>query len=78
MDPHALDTRQYRDLQARHDGGKTWWFTDCAEQEDPERTILGPDQMQWLQDGMIEAGGAEIQVDRTYVVPAGAPALHQA
>ncbi|MCT1909936.1 alkaline phosphatase D family protein [Brachybacterium paraconglomeratum] len=53
---HVLDTRQYRDLQACHDGGKTWWFTDCAEQEDPERTILGADQMQWLQDGMIEAG----------------------
>ncbi|WP_210388813.1 alkaline phosphatase [Brachybacterium sp. HMSC06H03] len=53
---HVLDTRQYRDLQACHDGGKTWWFTDCDEQEDPERTILGEDQMQWLQDGMIEAG----------------------
>ena len=53
---HVLDTRQYRDLQACHDGGRTWWFTDCAEQEDPSRTILGEDQMQWLQDGMIEAG----------------------
>ena len=53
---HVLDTRQYRDLQACHDGGRTWWFTDCAEQEDPSRTILGADQMQWLQDGMIEAG----------------------
>jgi alkaline phosphatase D len=52
---HVLDTRQYRDLQACHDGGRTWWFTDCAEQEDPARTLLGADQMQWLQDGMIAA-----------------------
>lgn len=52
---HILDTRQYRDLQACHDGGKTWWFTDCEEQADPDRTMLGLDQRQWLIDGMTES-----------------------
>ncbi|MGO2359951.1 MAG: alkaline phosphatase D family protein [Brachybacterium tyrofermentans] len=49
---HVLDTRQYRDLQACHDGGKTWWFADCEEQTDPSRTLLGDRQEQWLLDGM--------------------------
>ncbi|EWS80970.1 alkaline phosphatase D family protein [Brachybacterium phenoliresistens] len=52
---HVLDTRQYRDLQACHDGGKTWWFTDCAEQADPSRTLLGQAQQQWLIDGMTQS-----------------------
>lgn len=52
---HVLDTRQYRDLQACHDGGKTWWFTDCAEQADPTRTLLGQAQQQWLIDGMTQS-----------------------
>ncbi|MGP5090419.1 alkaline phosphatase D family protein [Brachybacterium tyrofermentans] len=52
---HALDTRQYRDLQACHDGGKTWWFEDCEEQTDPSRTLLGDRQEQWLLDGMGES-----------------------
>ncbi|PCC39494.1 hypothetical protein CIK66_08520 [Brachybacterium alimentarium] len=52
---HVLDTRQHRDLQACHDGGKTWWFTDCEEQLDPSRTMLGDRQEQWLLDGMTES-----------------------
>lgn len=52
---HVLDTRQYRDLHACHDGGKTWWFTDCAEQADPSRTMLGDRQEQWLLDGLTES-----------------------
>ncbi|MFC0673656.1 alkaline phosphatase D family protein [Brachybacterium hainanense] len=52
---HVLDTRQYRDLQACHDGGKTWWFTDCAEQADPSRTILGERQEAWLLEGMTQS-----------------------
>ncbi|MGP5097914.1 alkaline phosphatase D family protein [Brachybacterium alimentarium] len=52
---HVLDTRQHRDLQACHDGGKTWWFTDCEEQVDPSRTMLGDRQEQWLLDGMTES-----------------------
>lgn len=47
----VLDTRQYRDLQACHDGGKTWWFTDCPEQRDPNRTLTGAAQQKWLLDG---------------------------
>ncbi|HEX7349791.1 MAG TPA: alkaline phosphatase D family protein [Brachybacterium sp.] len=52
---HVLDTRQYRDLQACHDGGKNWWFVDCEEQTSPDRTMLGADQKQWLLDGMAES-----------------------
>ena len=52
---HVLDTRQYRDLQACHDGGKTWWFADCEEQTDPTRTLLGDRQEQWLLDGMTDS-----------------------
>ena len=50
-DLHVLDTRQYRDLQACHDGGETWWFDDCEEQADPSRTLLGKEQTDWLLDG---------------------------
>lgn len=48
---NLLDTRQYRDLQACNDGGETWWFDECAEQADPDRTILGDRQRAWLLDG---------------------------
>ena len=50
-DLHVLDTRQFRDLQACHNGGKNWWFTDCAAMADPSRTILGAEQKRWLIDG---------------------------
>lgn len=54
-DLHVLDTRQYRDRQACHDGGKTWWFVDCPEQADPNRTMLGEQQTNWLLDGFDNA-----------------------
>jgi alkaline phosphatase D len=44
---HKLDTRQYRDDQACGDGTKI----DCAERLDPDRTIMGAAQEQWLVDG---------------------------
>lgn len=53
-DIHVLDTRQYRDRQACHDGQK-WWFSDCEEQADPSRTILGADQRKWLFDGFDDS-----------------------
>lgn len=44
-----LDTRQYRSPQACGDGGLV---TDCAERFDPDRTILGRRQRDWLLDGL--------------------------
>lgn len=54
-DLHILDTRQYRDLQICHDGGKTWWFSDCPERDDPDRTMLGNAQTDWLLDGLASS-----------------------
>lgn len=54
-DLHVLDTRQYRDLQACHDGGSTWWFTDCPERDDPDRTMLGTRQTDWLVEGLAKS-----------------------
>ncbi|THV41148.1 alkaline phosphatase D family protein [Glycomyces buryatensis] len=48
---HMLDTRQYRDDQACGDGAQT----DCAEASDPERTITGQEQEDWLLDGLHES-----------------------
>ncbi|MER5387576.1 alkaline phosphatase D family protein [Saccharopolyspora sp. NPDC002686] len=42
-----IDTRQYRDDQPCGDGSKY----DCDERLDPDRTILGEQQRQWLLDG---------------------------
>lgn len=52
---HVLDTRQYRDLQACHDGGKTWWFSDCPERDDPNRSLTGKAQEKWLLDGFASS-----------------------
>ncbi|MGW1680952.1 alkaline phosphatase D family protein [Saccharopolyspora sp. NPDC002376] len=42
-----IDTRQYRDDQPCGDGSKY----DCDERLDPDRTILGEQQREWLLDG---------------------------
>jgi len=52
---HVLDTRQYRDLQACHDGGETWWLSDCHERDDPNRTLTGKAQEKWLLDGLASS-----------------------
>ncbi|MCT2586907.1 alkaline phosphatase D family protein [Actinophytocola gossypii] len=44
---HMLDTRQYRSDQACGDGWK-----DCAEADDPSRTLTGSAQESWLLDGL--------------------------
>jgi phosphodiesterase/alkaline phosphatase D-like protein len=44
----VLDTRQYRSDQACGDGRKA----PCAEVDDPARTLTGPEQEQWLLDGL--------------------------
>ncbi|MBE1610540.1 alkaline phosphatase D family protein [Actinopolymorpha pittospori] len=45
---HVLDTRQYRD-DYPCDGAATG---TCDEANDPNRSILGPDQERWLFDGL--------------------------
>jgi alkaline phosphatase D len=44
---HMLDTRQYRDDQGCGDG-----FKDCPEAADPDRSITGARQEEWLLDGL--------------------------
>ncbi|SCL16803.1 alkaline phosphatase D [Micromonospora nigra] len=44
---HLLDTRQYRDDQVCGDG----YVRDCAEAQNPARSILGLTQESWLLDG---------------------------
>ncbi|MGP4015090.1 alkaline phosphatase D family protein [Saccharopolyspora sp. 5N708] len=46
-----IDTRQYRDDQPCGDGTAV----DCAERLDPNRTILGAQQRQWLLDGFANS-----------------------
>jgi len=52
---HALDDRQYRDLQAcpkpGRGGSNTVALKDCPELMDPQRSLLGAAQEQWLADG---------------------------
>jgi alkaline phosphatase D len=55
---HVLDTRQYRDLQAGHDGGKTWWFSDLPARDDPNRTLTGKVQEKWLLGGLASSAAA--------------------
>jgi alkaline phosphatase D len=45
---HMLDTRQYRRDQPCGDRANT----DCPQRTDPQRTMLGPAQEQWLVDGL--------------------------
>jgi len=52
---HVLDTRQYRDLQPCHDGGRTWWSSNCPERDDPSRSMTGKPQEQWLLDGFASS-----------------------
>jgi len=49
---HVLDTRQYRSDQACGDGLRA----DCADRDDPRRTLLGQAQRGWLLDGMARSG----------------------
>ena len=44
---HMLDTRQFRDDQACHDG-----LRDCADADRPVRSITGGAQEAWLLDGL--------------------------
>ena len=52
---HLLDDRQYRDVQAcpkpGRGGSNTLHLRDCAELLDPQRTLLGTAQEQWLASG---------------------------
>ncbi|GAA2736344.1 alkaline phosphatase PhoD [Pedococcus aerophilus] len=43
---HMLDTRQYRSDQACGDG-----YKDCADADDPQRSLPGTEQEAWLLDG---------------------------
>ena len=49
-----LDTRQYRDDQACGDE----FGVQCAETQDPSRTLLGAEQKAWLKDGLARSRAA--------------------
>jgi alkaline phosphatase D len=49
---HMLDTRQYRGDQPCGDEFKS----DCPQRTDPERTLPGSEQEQWLADGFRRSG----------------------
>jgi alkaline phosphatase D len=53
---HALDDRQYRDVQVcprrgNTGGSNTVPLRDCAELANPKRTLLGGEQERWLTEG---------------------------
>jgi alkaline phosphatase D len=56
---HMLDDRQYRTRHACQPGGKggstSLMRTACAALRDPERTMLGPAQENWLADGLASS-----------------------
>lgn len=52
MEMSVLDTRQYRSDQPCGDGAKP----TCAEHVEPDRTILGREQRDWLFRGLAESG----------------------
>lgn len=54
---HCLDTRQYRDDQACDQNGKGGGqvILDCQERLDPQRSLLGVEQEQWLLNGLKES-----------------------
>lgn len=54
MQVHVLDTRQYRSDQPRCSA------PDCPEARDPSRTMLGADQEQWLQDGLVWGASSSV------------------
>ena len=51
---HLLDDRQYRDPQVcppeGRGGSNTVPLKDCADFNDPDRSLLGPEQERWLAD----------------------------
>ncbi len=49
---HMLDTRQYRDVPGCESGDI---FQDCAENDDPARSLTGAAQEQWLADGFANS-----------------------
>lgn len=50
VDFHVLDTRQYRSDQADQNNNEVRW--------DPNRTLLGDRQQQWLVDGLVSSTAA--------------------
>ena len=54
---HVLDDRQYRHVQVcpnpkRGGGSNVVEDSACRERHDPQRSLLGPEQEQWLHDGL--------------------------
>lgn len=66
---NVLDTRQYRDDQAcsnKKGGGQI--VTNCAERLDPNRTMLGKAQEQWLLDGLARSSSRWNVIAQQYLM----------
>ena len=57
---HVLDDRQYRSPQAcprpGRGGSNVVFRSECAELQQPGRTLLGPEQERWLLEGLAATG----------------------
>lgn len=65
----VLDDRQYRDAQVCEPPGRGagGWLENCAERTDPQRSLLGARQEQWLAKGLKERRRWNLVVQQTLV-----------
>nr|WP_246294758.1 alkaline phosphatase D family protein [Schlegelella koreensis] len=73
---HLLDDRQYRDPQAcsgAHGGSRVLTRTDCAELDDPARSLLGAEQERWLAGGWDLARPWNVVAQQTLMARFAAP-----
>ncbi len=64
---HVLDTRQYRSDQACGDATKE---VPCGDRENTARTMMGPAQEQWLNEGLATSTARwQVMANQTRVAP---------
>jgi alkaline phosphatase D len=74
---HVLDDRQYRSHQVcprPNRGGSNVVGAECTARLDPALTLLGADQVRWLDEGLAASKARwNVLAQQTLFVPAGAP-----
>ena len=67
---NVLDTRQYRSPQPCLDG----WHADCAEARSPGQTMLGAEQRDWLEAGLVGSRARwNVLAHQVPIAPTGRP-----
>lgn len=67
---NVLDTRQYRSPQPCNDG----WSADCADARDPAQTMLGVEQRDWLEAGLLGSRARwNVLAHQVPIAPTGRP-----